>query len=120
MTISREMALQAASAAGDKKADDILIMDLREISLIADYFIISSGRSTTQVKAIADHVEESLTEAGYSLLRREGYNQARWILLDYGDIIVHVFLEEVRRFYDLERLWGDAPVIDSTISGQAT
>jgi ribosome-associated protein len=117
---SEERAVKAANAAADKKAEDILILDLKKISLIADYFIICSGRSTTQVQAIADNIEESLAKTGNNSLRREGYHQAQWILLDFGDVIVHVFLEEVRRFYDLERLWGDAPAVNGFKNKQVT
>lgn len=97
-----------ASAASDKKAFDIQILDMTNISLITDYFIICSANSTTQVKAIADNIEEKLAENGIKLLHREGYNEARWILLDYGSSVVHIFVEDERRFYNIERLWGDA------------
>lgn len=78
--------------------------------MIADYFVLLTGRSSTQVQAIADSIEEKLTEQGVKLLRREGYQEARWILLDFGSVVVHVFRDEDRRFYSLERLWGDARV----------
>lgn len=97
-----------AKAASDKKAFDIQILDMRNITLVTDYFIICSGNSTTQVKAIADNIDEKLTETGIKLLRKEGYNEARWILLDFGNCVVHVFLDDERRFYNLERLWGEA------------
>jgi len=105
-----EMARVAMSAALDRKARDVLALDLRRISLVADYFVLASGTSTTQTQAIAQHVMEKMAEAGYPLLRSEGYASALWILLDYGAVVVHVFREEERRFYDLERLWGDAEV----------
>lgn len=92
------------------KAEDSVILNLKGITLIADYFVLLSGRSSTQVQAIADSIEERLTEQGIKLLRREGYQEARWILLDFGSVVVHVFREEDRRFYSLERLWGDARV----------
>lgn len=97
-----------AAAASDKKARDIVILDMDGVSLVADNFVICSANSTTQVQAIADNVEEKLAEAGIKLLRKEGYREARWILMDYGSCVVHVFVEEDRRFYSLERLWGDA------------
>lgn len=78
--------------------------------MIADYFVLLTGRSSTQVQAIADSIEEMLTGQGVRLLRREGYQEARWILLDFGSVVVHVFRDEDRRFYSLERLWGDARV----------
>ena len=97
-----------AKAASDKKAHDIIIMDLAGISPVTDYFIICSANSTTQVQAIADNMEEQLAEQGVKLLHREGYREARWVLLDYGNVVAHVFVEEDRQFYNLERLWGDA------------
>ncbi|MGI9861599.1 ribosome silencing factor [Moorella naiadis] len=98
----------AARAVQEKKGREPVILDLRGITLIADYFVIASGTSTVQVQAIANQVEESLATAGVELLHREGLDAARWVLLDFGAVVVHIFLEEERRFYDLERLWGDA------------
>lgn len=97
-----------AEAASDKKASNIVILDLQGISTVTDYFLICSANSTTQVQAIADHMEEKLRESGVILLRREGYREARWVLLDFGNCIAHVFVDEDRRFYDLERLWSEA------------
>ncbi len=97
-----------AAAASDKKSFDILILDMTGVSLVTDYFIICSAHSTTQAKAIADNIEEKLEEQGIRPLHKEGYSEARWILLDYGSCVVHVFVEDERRFYNLERLWGDA------------
>jgi ribosome-associated protein len=99
------------TAAGDKKAYDIIVLDMQGISLVTDYFIICSANSTTQVKAIADHVEEKMVEQEVKLLHKEGYREGRWILLDFGSCVVHVFLEEERRFYNLEQLWGDAKTV---------
>ena len=99
-----------AAAASDKKARDIVILDLQGISSVTDYFVICSANSSTQVQAIADHVEEELTKQGSKALRREGYRDANWILLDYGSCIAHVFVESDRRFYDLERLWSEAQI----------
>jgi ribosome-associated protein len=98
-----------AAAASDKKARDIVILNLTGISTVADKFIICSAASSTQVKAIADHIEDQLIEQGVKPLRKEGAREGRWILLDYGDVVAHVFVEEERVFYNLERLWGDAP-----------
>jgi len=106
---SRELALLSAKAMDDKKARDISILELKDLSLITDYFVLANGTSRTQTQAIADNVEEELEKAGLKLIRREGYPEGRWILLDFGLIIVHIFQEEERLFYNLERLWGDAP-----------
>jgi len=95
----------------DKKARGIIAIDVENVTILADYFIICSGTSTTHIRALADDVEKSLRENhGETIKRREGYNSARWILLDYGDVVVHIFHEEDRRFYDIERLWSDGIV----------
>lgn len=98
-----------AAAASEKKARDIVILNLQEISTVTDRFVICSAGSTIQVQAIADNIEEKLKEQGYQPMRREGFREGRWILLDYGDAVAHVFIEEERDFYNLERLWGEAP-----------
>jgi len=108
-----QLVQQIAKAASDKKAHDIVILDMQKVSLVTDYFVICSANSTTQVRAIADNIEEKLDEQGIPLRRKEGYREGRWILLDYGNCIVHVFVEEDRRFYNLEQLWGDAPRLES-------
>ncbi len=92
-----------------KKAESLLVLDLQGISGIADYFVICCGNSTTQLRAIADAVEASLKAEGFRVFHREGMPESGWLLLDYGDVVVHVFLPETRAFYALERLWGDAP-----------
>ncbi|MBI1987097.1 MAG: ribosome silencing factor [Nitrospinae bacterium] len=94
--------------AQDKKAYDLVILDLRKYSYVTDYFIICSGSSTVQVQAIADAIDEKLGKEGIRPLGREGYSEAHWVLLDYADVVIHIFHEETRKFYDLERLWGDA------------
>jgi len=94
----------------DKKAEDILIMDMSEAVDFADFFIICAADSYRHVKAIADYVIENAKKKGVRIWHSEGYDDANWILLDYGDIIVHIFMEEARRFYALERLWRDVPV----------
>lgn len=99
-------------AAGERKALDIVTLDLREVTLVADYFVICGGRSTVQTKAIAEHIEKSLEERGVRVLHREGMQHGQWILLDYGAIVVHVLREEERIFYSLERLWGDAKLVE--------
>lgn len=90
-----------------KKAKDIKSIDIGELTVIADYFVICSGTSTPHIKALADEVEEKMSELKVELLRKEGYNSARWILLDYNSVVVHIFHEEDREFYNLERLWAD-------------
>ncbi|KXZ40126.1 ribosome-associated protein [Alkalithermobacter thermoalcaliphilus JW-YL-7 = DSM 7308] len=99
-------------AIDDKKGEDIAVLELKNITSIADYFIIASATSERQVKAIADNVEEKLQEEGVFVKRKDGQNSCRWILLDYGDFMVHIFHSEERAFYDLERLWKDAPYKD--------
>lgn len=98
-----------AKAASDKKALDIVTVDMKRMSGVCDYFVIASGASTTQVRAIAEHIVKKLGQKGERPWHIEGEKEALWILLDYGDCVAHVFLDETRRFYDLERLWGDAP-----------
>jgi len=108
-----ELALLAARAAEDRKARDVMVMEMRELTTVTDYFVLASGRTPIQVRAIADHVEDEASRRGARLLHREGYERGRWVLLDYGDVVVHVLCEEERKFYALERLWGDAPVVYS-------
>lgn len=98
----------ALTSASDKKALDLLVLDLREVANFTDYFIITSGTNTRQVQAIADEVVEQLKKQGTRASRVEGYNTAEWVLVDYGDFIVHVFEDKARKFYDLERLWREA------------
>jgi ribosome-associated protein len=99
----------AVHAAGERKAHDTVVLDLREVASFTDFFVITSGTNVRQVQAIADAVQEHLRkDLGVKPARVEGYNSAEWVLLDYGDFIFHVFEEKSRRFYDLERLWRDA------------
>ena len=111
MTDPREMADIAVKALEEKKAIDIKIIDIAHISTLADYFIIASGSNRSQVQAMADAVDESLGKRGIHAKSTEGYQNANWILLDYGDIVVHLFDEENRLFYDLERIWRDGKLI---------
>lgn len=108
---AKAMAKIAYEALEDKKAVDITIIDISAISVMADYFIIASGTNHNQVQALADNVEEQLGKAGYPMRQAEGYRTANWILMDYGDLIVHVFDSENRLFYDLERIWRDGKTI---------
>ena len=107
MNQSKEMAKIAYNALSDKKGEDIKIIDITGISVLADYFIIANGNSDSQVTALVDNVEEELHKAGYPLRQREGQASGSWVLLDFGDIIVHVFDKENRLFYYLERIWKD-------------
>ena len=107
MNQAKEMARIAYDALSDKKGEDIKIIDITGVSVLADYFIIANGNSDSQVNALVDNVEEELHKAGYHLKQREGRANSSWILLDFGDIIVHVFDKDNRLFYDLERIWKD-------------
>jgi ribosome-associated protein len=109
---AEQMAIEAARAADDKKASDVRIMDMRDTLGITDYFVLASGRNDRQVKRIRDAIEEKLREHGVKPARREGERFGRWILLDYIDFVVHIFLEEERDFYSLERLWGNVPLVE--------
>lgn len=109
---SREMAKIACLAMEDKKAENIKIIDISKVSVIADYFIIASGTNRNQVQALADNVQEELGKNGVDCKQIEGYQTANWILLDYNDIIVHIFNAEDRLFYDLERIWRDGKSVE--------
>jgi ribosome-associated protein len=108
---SRTLADIVVEAATDKKAEDILVMNVSEVTSIADLFVLCSGRGERQVQAIADGIVEKAKAAGRSPVGVEGYGQGRWVLIDLGDVVVHAFVPEERDLYKLERLWGDAPVI---------
>lgn len=112
MNQSKEMTKLVIGALEDKKAEDIRVIDISEVSVIADYFIIADGSNSNQVQALIDNVEETLGKKGYHPKQIEGYQSASWILMDYGDIIVHVFDKENRLFYDLERIWKDGTSIN--------
>lgn len=114
MEKSKEMARIAYNALDEKKGDHIKIIDIAGVSVLADYFIIANGNNQSQVKALVDHVEECLHKAGYQLKQREGYGTGSWVLLDFSDIIVHIFDKENRLFYDLERIWRDGKDVDIT------
>jgi ribosome-associated protein len=112
MTHARDWVLGAAAAAADKKAERIVILDVSQQLVITDYFVIANGGNERQVRTIAEEVERRLAQT-HSLkpFRREGEREGRWVLLDYVDFVVHVFLQEERDYYDLERLWSDAPAM---------
>jgi len=107
MEQSKKMAAIACKALDEKKGEDIRIIDISKISVLADYFIIANGTNDSQIRAMVDEVEDSLLKAGYPVKQREGYGLGNWVLLDFQDIIVHVFDKENRLFYDLERIWSD-------------
>ena len=109
---SKEMAKIAVAALEEKKAKDIKILDISGVSVLADYFIIASGSNRNQVQAMADNVEEVLGKAGVHPKQIEGYQTANWILMDYGDVVIHICDEENRLFYDLERIWRDGKVVE--------
>lgn len=106
---AKELAQLIAELALTKKAKDVVILDLGGLSDVTNYFVICSGESDTQVKAISDAIEDGTREEGSKVWRREGLTHLNWVLLDYVDVVVHVFLPKVRDYYDIERLWGDAP-----------
>ncbi|WP_053367205.1 ribosome silencing factor [Bacillus sp. FJAT-27245] len=109
--MSKQELLQiAVKAADDKRAEDILALNMNGISLIADYFIICHGNSDKQVQAIAREIKEKAGENGFSVRRIEGLDEAKWVLIDLGDVVAHVFHRDERTYYNLERLWGDAPL----------
>jgi ribosome-associated protein len=108
---SKKKAIKAASVAAGKKAKDIRILELKDISTITDYFIICSGESSTQVRSIAEAIDEAFSKEKNSPQGKEGLKFARWVLLDFGDVVVHIFDQESRDYYELEKLWLDAPRI---------
>ncbi len=112
--ISKKMAAIAIDALEDRKGEDVHTIDISSISTIADYFVIASGTNINQVQALADNVQEMLGRAVYMTKKVEGYDAGNWILLDFGDIIVHVFDKENRLFYDLERIWRDGKLIEKS------
>ena len=105
----RELALLAARALSEKKGREIQVLEIADLTTLADYFVLCTGSSNTQINALVDNVEKVLTEqAGEEPLHREGYRGGTWVLMDFSSVVVHIFMDEARKFYDLERLWGDA------------
>ncbi|HLG26215.1 MAG TPA: ribosome silencing factor [Paenisporosarcina sp.] len=102
----------AYKAADDKRAEDIIVLNMQGVSLIADYFVICHANSDRQVQSIAREMADQAGQAGYDVKRLEGFDAARWVLVDMGDVVAHVFHKDERQFYNLERLWGDAPIIE--------
>jgi len=111
---SIKMAKMAIEALEDKKAEDIKIIDISEVSVLADYFIIAGGNNRSQIQALCNNVEEKLGRAGHPVKQIEGYETANWILMDFGDVIIHIFDKEKRLLYDLERIWRDGKVVEKS------
>lgn len=109
---SGDLALLAARAAADRQARDVVVLEVRDLIVITDYFVIASGATDRQVKAIVDAIDRALGERGARASRREGERDLRWVLLDFGEVVVHVFLQQEREYYELERLWKDAPTLE--------
>ena len=104
---SKEFSIKICEILSDKKGQDIIRMDIKDKSSVADYFIVASGRSSTHTRSLIEYVEEEMDKIGIMPVRREGVKEGRWAVLDYGDVIVHIFNDETRLFYHLEKLWGD-------------
>jgi ribosome-associated protein len=109
---SRRTAIEAARAALEKKAEEVVVLDLRGVSGYADFLVIGSGTSDRHLETVADGVEKTLKDAGHRAIGSEGHRGGRWVLLDFGDVVVHVFHQEERAHYDLEGLWADAPRVE--------
>jgi ribosome-associated protein len=114
MITSEKMVELAVRAADSKRAEDILVLNVKEVSLLADYFMICSGNNERQIQAIADTIIDKESEANVQIKQIEGKDSAKWILIDLGDVIVHVFSHSERSFYNLEKLWSDAPLLNIT------
>ncbi len=113
MKSSKDWAFIAAESAAEKKAENVVAIEVAELLVVTDFFVIATGRTDTQVRAIADEVEHGLLErGGIKPIGREGVAEGKWILLDYGDLVIHVFQPQEREFYRLERLWGEAPKLE--------
>ncbi len=117
---SEEKVREMVAAADAVRATDIVVLDLRNITIIADFFLICTGKSSIQIRAIADRIEERLRNNGIKKLRVEGYREATWILLDYGDVVAHVMAEEQRAFYNLEGFWASAPRMEIEVTSEPT
>jgi ribosome-associated protein len=111
LTGSREFAIAAARAASSKKAQDVVVMQVRDLIVITDFFVLATGTSDRQVRTVAQEIENVLRDQGMKPVRREGQREGRWVLLDFVDFVAHVFHQEEREYYGLERLWSDAPLV---------
>ena len=114
---SEMITAHAAHMANEKLATDVEVLDLRDLTVMTEYFVIASAETEVQVRAITQAIVDSLEENGVICKRREGLQDARWVLLDYGDAVIHVFRQQERELYDLERLWGDAPRLVADVNG---
>ncbi len=112
MLSAKEAAIIAAKALDDKKAEELVMLDVKGVTTLTEYMIICTGTSDTHLRALCDEVEKKMEEAGEKVWHREGYRGDTWIVMDFCGVMVHVFTHEQRQFYDLERLWGDAPEVD--------
>lgn len=117
MEVTREVALLASRAAEERQAENVALLELKGLTVVADYFLVASGQTGRQVKAIAEHIEETLEKSGIRVLHREGLANARWALLDYGGLVCHIFSRMDRDFYGLDRFWGDAPRVPTLTGG---
>ena len=111
MKTIKELAALAVETLANNKADEIHVIDITEVSTLADYFVIANGTNRSKIQALADHVQEVLGKEGLTLKQIEGYNNANWVLMDYQDIIIHIFDKENRLFYDLDRIWRDGKIV---------
>jgi len=109
---SKDIVKKAVQILDSKKAEDIVVLDIQKLTSLGDYFVIASSNNTTLVQTLAEEVEEKLSEAGVEPRKVEGATSAMWILMDYNDVVIHIFYNQTREFYCLERLWGDAPKLD--------
>ena len=107
-----ENVYRVAEILDNRNAEDIILIDIREQSILADYFVICSGKAANHVKVLADELEDKLGKEGIRPVRKEGYQEGRWIVLDYGEVLVHIFQPEVRAFYDIEHLWADGKITE--------
>lgn len=111
MLTSKEAAIIAAKALDSKKARNLMLLEVRSVTTLTEYMLLATGTSDTHLRSLCDEVEKKMDEAGEKVLHREGFRGDTWIVLDYSGVMIHVFTQETRKYYDLERLWGDAPVI---------
>lgn len=107
----RELALFSAQLVLEKKGQDVHLLEVGQVSIVADYFLLATGNTAVQVHSICDHLLENMKKAGHQALRVEGYREGWWVVLDYGGLVVHIFQPDARIFYDLERLWSEAPLV---------